>query len=85
MRETAYIGEILDISTGKRNEQFAYRVGRECVLDFNFIVEGRPMVVFYPNGSYFSTSIVQEVEQTDYGYWIITMNRKYRFDRIRGL
>lgn len=43
--------------------------------------EGRCLLVEYLNGKgIFRTSIVKEVEQTDYGFWIKTMNRTYRFD-----
>ncbi|MGL4801935.1 MAG: hypothetical protein ACRC18_06690 [Cetobacterium sp.] len=39
------------------------------------------MIVEYPDGKgTFSTSKVTDVEQTDYGFWIKTLNRTYRFD-----
>lgn len=77
--KTKYIiGEILDNDTQKRSEKWGYRVGRECYLVL--LKEGYRMIVEYPNGGTFETSTVQEVDQTDYGFWVKTMNRTYRFD-----
>lgn len=76
------IGEILDLSTGKRSEQFAYRVGRKCQLNLEYVIPGIPLIVEYPERqAYFRTSTIKEVIQDQDSIWVITMNSKYRFDR----
>lgn len=55
-----------------------YRVGRECFI--KLMEEGKSLIIEYPTGGVFRTSIVKEVEQTDYGFWVTTNNRTYRFD-----
>lgn len=77
--KTKYIiGEVLDNDTQERSVEWGYRVGRQCYIVL--IQEGRCMIVEYPNGKMFRTSMVKEVEQTDYGFWVETNNRTYRFD-----
>ena len=77
--KTKYIiGEVLDNDTQERSKEWGYRVGRECYLVL--FEEGKCMIVEYTNGRHFRTSLVQEVEQTDYGFWVTTLNRTYRFD-----
>ena len=76
------IGEVLDLNTGKRSDEFAYRVGRKCAINLDYLQEGICLLVEYPERkAYFRTSIVKEIEQTDYGFWVKTMNSHYRFDR----
>ena len=31
------------------------------------------------------TSVVEDIEETDYGIWVTTENRVYRFDDVRLL
>lgn len=72
------IGEVLDNDTQKRSEEYAYRIGRECYLVQ--MEEGKNMIVEYWDGRILTTTNVKDVEQTDYGFWVKTMNRTYRFD-----
>lgn len=74
------IGEILDNDTDKRSELFGYRVGRTCYIDDAYVTEGVPLYVQYEDGRGFRTSRVVKVDESDYGVWIETMNRSYRFD-----
>lgn len=75
------IGEILDKSTNKRSEKFSYRVGRKCTINEGYLREGSPLIVEYPERkAYFMTSTVVEVEETDRGLWVTTLNSLYRFD-----
>lgn len=78
--KTKYIiGEVLDNGTQERSKEWGYRVGRECYIVL--MEKGKCLLVEYPNGKgTFKTSIVEEVEQTDYGFWVKTINRTYRFD-----
>ena len=38
------------------------------------------MVVKYPDGKMFYTSVVKEIDENEYSLWIVTNNRTYRFD-----
>lgn len=76
------ISEVLDNSTGKRSERFGYRVGRECCTAKPYIEEGVPLIVNYFNNRGFMTTPVLDVEEDDYGFWVKTKNRNYRFDYI---
>lgn len=78
--ETKYtIGEVLDNDTEKRSKDWGYRVGRECYIVL--LEEGKCMLIEYPNSKgTFRTSVVKNVEQTDYGFLVKTNNRTYRFD-----
>lgn len=79
---TAYkkyiIGEVLDNDTDQRSTKFGYRVGRECFI-VNLEIDS-PMVVKYPDGKMFYTSVVKEIDENEYSLWIVTNNRTYRFD-----
>ena len=79
--KTKYIiGEVLDNNTQERSKKWGYRVGRECYIVL--MQEDKCMLVEYPNGKgTFRTSIVEEVDKTDYGFLVKTRNRTYRFDR----
>lgn len=74
------IGEILDKDTNERSKLFGYRVGRTCYIDDAYVVEGLPLYVQYENGSGWRSSTVVSIDETDYGVWIETLNRLYRFD-----
>ncbi|MGL5328359.1 MAG: hypothetical protein ACRDD7_03750 [Peptostreptococcaceae bacterium] len=77
--KTKYIiGEVLDNDTQKRSKEWGYRVGRECYVVLAQV--GYCLIVEYPDGNIFRTSTVKKVEETDYGLWIETNNRTYRFD-----
>ena len=79
-----FIGEILDKETNDRSEKFGYRVGRECFI--TVLEKGSPLVVEYTdNDRMFFTSVVEDIEETDYGIWVTTKNRVYRFDDLRLL
>jgi hypothetical protein len=76
------IGEILDLSTGKRSDKFAYRVGRSCQLNLDYVVPGIPLVVEYPEReAYFRTSTIQYVTQDQDTIWVTTLNTQYVFHR----
>ena len=83
MNERSFvIGEILDLSTGKRSEQFAYRVGRKCQLNLEYVVPGVPLIVEYPERqAYFRTSTIKEVIQDQDSIWVTTLNSQYLFHR----
>ena len=72
------IGEVLDNDTQERSEEYSYRIGRECYLIQ--IEEGKSLIVEYSNGRRLTTSCVIDIDQTDYGFWVVTRNRTYRFD-----
>lgn len=72
------IGEVLDNDTQNRSEEYAYRIGRECYLIQ--MEEGESLIAEYSDGRRLTTSYVKDIEQTDYGFWVITSNRTYRFD-----
>lgn len=74
------IGEILDKITNERSAKFGYRVGRTCYIDDEYVEEGFPLIVEYDEMRYFRTSTIVSIDETDYGVWIETLNRKYRFD-----
>ena len=79
-----FIGEILDKETNDRSERFGYRVGRECFI--TVLEKGSPLVAEYTdNDRMFFTSVVEDIEETDYGIWVTTKNRVYRFDDVRLL
>ena len=76
------IGEILDRETGNRSEKFGYRVGRECYI--TVLEVGLPMFVEYVNNDkVFYTSVVEQIDENEYGIWVTTKNRDYRFDNMR--
>ena len=77
------IGEVLDKETNKRSEKYGYRVGRECFI--TVLEEGSIMIGEYEDGRMFYTSVVEDIEETDYGIWVTTENRVYRFDDVRLL
>lgn len=81
MKQCNYvISEIIDKSTGKRSEDFSYRIGRECYIDDRCVVIGNILRVDYPyRNSVFFTSRVVNIDEDDHGVWIETMNSKYRF------
>ena len=74
------IAEVLDRKTKKRSEEFGYRVGRECYIK-NLEV-GTLMWVKYEDGRMFRTSIVEDFIECEYGIWVTTGNREYRFDDV---
>ena len=75
------IGEVLDNDTQKRSKQWGYRVGRECYIVL--AEEGKSMIIEYTNDKgTFITSTVKEVSRTNYGVWVTTNNRIYRFDTV---
>lgn len=74
------IGEVLDKETNNRSEKFGYRVGRECFIPV--LENGASMVVEYEDGRMFFTSIVEEISECEYGIWVTTKNRVYRFDDV---
>lgn len=79
------IGEVLDVSTRTRSSKFGYRIGRKCKIkndEWNQWKIGNSLVVEYPDDKYFTTSPMEDFEETDYGVWVTTKNRIYRFDRI---
>lgn len=86
-QKTGYkIGEVLDRRTNKRSEKWSYRIGRECLIDDRTVQVGLPLIVEYPTRcSFFRTSLVEEIEQTDRGVWITTKNSIYRFDNLSTL
>ena len=75
------IGEVLDRETNKRSGKFGYRVGRECCI--LALEKGELLVAEYEDGRMFFTSPVADIEETDYGIWVTTQNRIYRFDDMR--
>lgn len=79
MKTKYIIGEVLDNDTQERSKEWGYRIGRECYIVL--MEEGKGMLIEYTNGKgTFRTSKVEEVKQTDYGYWVKTKNRTCRFD-----
>lgn len=74
------IAEVLNKNTNKRDEDFGYRVGRECSIDLLFINIGNSLTVYYPNNKYFITSKIDKIEEDKYGFTITTQNRIYRFN-----
>lgn len=44
--------------------------------------EGKPLKIKFENGCMFTHEIVEELEQTDYGFWITTTRKIWRLDRI---
>ena len=79
------IGEVLDKDTRQRSKEFGYRVGWECTLfndRENLWKEGCSLIIEYPDGRCCRTSSIEDFEQTDYGMWVTTKNRIYRFDYI---
>lgn len=84
MKRNYVIGEILDKATQKRNPIWAYRIGRKCQIDDCLLNKGNPLIVEYPERSaYFRTSNIVEIEETDRGIWVTTLNSQYRFDILR--
>lgn len=83
MKRKYVIGEIIDKATGKRSEKFAYRVGRTCQLDDEYVNEGVVLIVGYPErNAYLRTSTVLSIDEDDRGIWVETLNSKYRFDNL---
>lgn len=73
------IGEILDRETNIRSDKFKDIIGRK--IEILLCEEGKRFVAQFINESeIIRTSLVQEIEETDYGLWITTNNRLYRLD-----
>lgn len=72
------IGELLDNDTRERSIELGYAVGRMC--DIVQLEIGESMVIQYPIGTWFYSDIVKEIDETDYGVWVKTEKRTYRFD-----
>ncbi len=83
MKRDYVIGEVLDKQTGERSKEWGYRVGRKCQINDENVQEGACLFVYYPEReSFFRTSLIMSVEETDGGLWVETMNSQYRFDRV---
>lgn len=74
------ISEVLNKYTNKRDEEFGYRVGRKCSINLSYVEIGNSLPVYYTNDRYFITSKIEDIEEEEYGFTIITQNRIYRFD-----
>ena len=82
MKNWFTIGEIIDKNTKKRCETLGYRIGRKCYIwNDGFQVE-KSLLVNYEDDVYFFTTPIEDFYQDDYGVWVITKNREYRFDNI---
>lgn len=50
----------------------------------HFVAEiGEDLKVIYEGGSFFTHEQVVDVEENDYGFWIETTRKKWRFDKMR--
>lgn len=78
--KTKYIiGEVLDNDTQIRSKELGYIVGRECYIVL--LEKGECMLLEYTdNRGAFKSTTVEYIDQTDYGFWVNTKNRTYRFD-----
>lgn len=72
------IGEVLDNDTNERSKDYNYRIGRKCSIIH--LEEGENMLLGYVDGRVMKSSVVSEIDQTDYGFWVTTCNRTYRLD-----
>lgn len=78
------ISEVKDHDTNERSKEFGYRVGRECVLDLDYITVGMPLIVHYPNNSHFVGTVIEQILKFgDYDKLVVaTQNRTYEFTKI---
>lgn len=78
MRQKMKICEVLNKETNKRDEKYAYRIGRSCYLP-EYIKEDEPICWLYENGSICSSSPVEKFDEDDGGVWVYTKHRVYDF------
>ena len=74
------IGEVVDRATGQRSEKFGHIIGMECFI--SVLEEDSPMVVKCKDGNVLRTSPVEDICECEYGVWVTTRNRDYRFDDV---
>ena len=71
--------KVLDRETGNVNENFGDITDRECCISELEI--GMPMIVkFSKNTLTIYTSIVEDFYEDEYGIWVITEGKEYRFN-----
>lgn len=73
------IGEIIDNKTQKRKEIFENIIGKRVYIVE--MEEDKEMLLALKNSDdVIQTSVVEDVDQTDYGFWVTTTDLTYRLD-----
>lgn len=74
------IGEVIDRATEQQSEKLEHIVGMECFI--SVLEEGSSMIVQCKDGNVLHTSPVEDICECEYGVWVTTRNRDYRFDDV---
>ncbi|MGL4742013.1 MAG: hypothetical protein ACRC41_14640 [Sarcina sp.] len=77
------IEDIINLDELESIESTRFNIGRECEIDLAYLIVGRRVMFFYPNGDYVKTSKVQKIDENDKYIDIYTLNRIYRLKKIK--
>lgn len=76
-----YVGAIFYNQTKQTCDEYMIQKQFEILeLEIN-----EPMVIRFVDGYTFTTSTVVDIDETDYGIWVMTTDKTYRFDDIKDL